>query len=318
MTRNGKEATSKSTMAESKEGTEALTENIAKDEVWYQALTLQASGNWTGHYTCSTTGCGHHCVAAWATNLKPQDLCYFCEECQQARCFGGWSEDVKNPSKCVATDTGNGIEKKATGPNAKVAWAWDTSVGKMPNDEKRADEPQEEGDVWDLVAIPNRKLQGVECSTASCRNKVVAAWASNKKPHEIWYCCAECQEQEFGCVPDDETPNGSSTSDDYDEEEVEDVGENETAENEEDTEEFKIVRCIPKSEQSETLCEICGEHPAVVTWASLKHPEDKWNYCEECTEVDFEDRVANILAGEEDGYDFCLGHDIGADGFILV
>ena len=65
-----------------------------------------------------------------------------------------------------------------------------------------------EGVVWDLV----RTLTGKEgskhtCSNEPCANAVVAAWASNENPTELWYTCEECQEKEFGGWPDDSESN---------------------------------------------------------------------------------------------------------------
>jgi hypothetical protein len=310
---------------ENKQGKEALTESN-EDEVWYQEMALSEKTNdERGFFYCSTRGCGNHAVAVWATNLNPDDLWFFCEECQQT-CIGESPKDVrvKRKNACFAKDLANGIDTMAKGQDEKDVLVRDhSSVGiMMPVDENETKtiEPQEMYDVWDLVAIPACKLQGVQCSTDGCCNQVVTAWASNKL-HDWWYCCAKCQEKEFGCLSnddDDAIPDGCSDADDYgyDEEEVEDVVDDDMTENEGGKEDIKIksVRCIPNSEQSETPCEIYGEHPVVLTGVSV----EEWNYCEEGMDTDVDGRAVNILAIEEDGYDFCLGQDIRTDGFILV
>ena len=68
-------------------------------------------------------------------------------------------------------------------------------------------------ETWDIMISITRLISNPGTSEASkkkqkcmaegCDNIAVAAWSSNIKPHEPWYTCEVCQENDFGGWPDD-------------------------------------------------------------------------------------------------------------------
>ena len=82
-------------------------------------------------------------------------------------------------------------------------------------------------------------------------------------------------------VGKDELKNGANGDD-------EDAAKSSASEEEEEDDEvWDIIHVIPTAEQKiECRCDHCSEQ-AVATWATDKHPEDKWSLCEKCQLQDF-------------------------------
>ena len=81
-------------------------------------------------------------------------------------------------------------------------------------------------------------------------------------------------------VGKDELKNGANGDE-------EDATKSSASEDEEDDEVWDIIHVIPTAEQKiECRYDHCSEQ-AVATWATDKHPEDKWSLCEKCQLQDF-------------------------------
>ena len=222
-------------------------------------------------------------------------------------------------------------KKEDVGDKAKKAKTKMDAIGKLLRKEMKEEEKQKakavlmmEEDVgeeiWDLVhAIPTTMRNSfLKCSSLSCdgcQNQAVAAWASNKKPRDLFYYCEGCQEADFGGWPGKLQEETEEEHKEEDESEGEEETETETDDEMEEI--YEIVCLIPKNEQSTTPCDICEHGKAVATWAA--NLEERWNYCEECTEEEFGGRVMEILVKEEETFDFCgnLEPEVG-DDFVLL
>jgi hypothetical protein len=70
-----------------------------------------------------------------------------------------------------------------------------------PVDESNNDDEEE---MWDLTKIlPHSQVTKecpIKCSTEDCRLAACCVWVSNLSPNK-WYCCIDCQENDFGGWP---------------------------------------------------------------------------------------------------------------------
>ena len=75
----------------------------------------------------------------------------------------------------------------------------------------KADNDSNEGEeeLWDLKVVfaakEIAKAKPIMCSTEGCNLVACCVWASNLDPESPWYNCLDCQENDFGGWPEDQT-----------------------------------------------------------------------------------------------------------------